>query len=89
MGGGSVAPGTGEFNFAVGEAYMIKNGKIDKPLKTATLIGSGAEILKKISMVGDNLDFAAGMCGSESGAVPTNVGQPAIKVDEILVGGKA
>ncbi len=89
MGGGSVNPGTGEFNFSVSEGYLIEKGKITHPIKGATLIGTGAEILKKISMVGTNFAQAAGMCGSVSGAVPTNVGQPALKVDEILVGGRA
>jgi TldD protein len=89
MGGGSVNPGTGEFNFAVQEGYMVKGGKIDKPIKGATLIGKGEDILKRISMVADNMALATGMCGSVSGAVPTTVGQPAIKVDEILVGGQA
>jgi len=89
MGGGSVKPGTGEFNFSAQESYLIKNGKIDRPLKGATLIGTGPDVLKKISMVGNNFELAAGMCGSVSGAVPTTVGQAALKVDEILVGGKA
>lgn len=89
MGGGSVNPGTGEFNFAVEEGYLVKNGKIDKPVKGATLIGKGEDIMKRISMVGDNLDYAAGMCGSVSGSVPVTVGQPPVKVDEILVGGNA
>lgn len=89
MGGGSVNPGTGEFNFSVEEGYMVKNGKIGERVKGATLIGSGADIMTKISMVGNKLDFAAGMCGSVSGSLPVTVGQPAIKVDEILVGGKA
>lgn len=87
MGGGSVQPGTGEFNFAVQEAYLIENGKITKPLKSATLISTGPKVLKEISMVGKDLELAAGMCGSVSGSVPTTVGQPAIKVDHILVGG--
>lgn len=89
MGGGSVNPGTGEFNFSVLEGYLVKNGKIGKPVKGATLIGKGEEIMQRISMVGDNLDYATGICGSVSGGVPVTVGQPAIKVDEILVGGKA
>lgn len=89
MGGGSVNPGTGEFNFAAQESYLIKNGKIDRPLKSATLIGTGPETLQKISMVGNNLDMAAGMCGSSSGSLPVTVGQAALKVDEILVGGNA
>jgi TldD protein len=87
MGGGSVNPGTGQFNFAVQEAYLIKDGKITTPVKGATLIGSGADIMTKISMVGSNLKLTAGICGSVSGSIPTTVGQPPIKVDEILVGG--
>jgi TldD protein len=89
MGGGSVNPGTGEFNFTVSEGYLVKNGKIGHAVKGATLIGKGADVLKKISMVGNNLECTAGMCGSVSGSVPTTVGQPAIKVDNILVGGQA
>lgn len=88
MGGGSVNPGTGEFNFSVREGYMVKNGKIKEAVKGATLIGTGEDIMQKISMVGNNLEFSSGMCGSVSGSVPVTVGQPAIKVDDILVGGK-
>ncbi|MCQ1531743.1 TldD/PmbA family protein [Lutispora saccharofermentans] len=88
MGGGSVNPVTGEFNFAVLEGYMVKNGKIDTPVRGATLIGKGSEILTRIDMVGKELDLAAGMCGSVSGSVPTNVGQPLIRVSEITVGGR-
>jgi TldD protein len=89
MGGGSVDPATGEFNFAVNEGYIIKNGKIERPVRGASLIGRGHEILFKIEMVGNELDFGQGMCGSLSGMVPTDVGQPAIKVSEIVVGGGA
>lgn len=89
MGGGSVDPSTGQFNFAVQEAYLIEDGKITKPVKGATLIGTGPEIMTRISMVGKNLELMAGMCGSVSGSIPTTVGQPPIKVDEILVGGEA
>jgi TldD protein len=89
MGGGSVNPGTGEFNFSVQEGNMIRDGKLAESIKGATLIGTGADVLKKISMVGSNFAQAAGMCGSVSGSIPTNVGQPALKVDEILVGGRA
>lgn len=88
MGGGSVMPGTGEFNFAALESYLIENGKITKPLKGATLIGTGPQTLQKISMVGKDLQLSAGMCGSVSGSIPVTVGQPALKVDEILVGGQ-
>ncbi len=89
MGGGSVKPGTGEFNFSVEEGYIIKNGKIDKAVKGATLIGTGPDTLTKISMVGNNFEISAGMCGSVSGSIPASVGQAALKVDEILVGGAA
>lgn len=88
MGGGSVNPGTGEFNFSVQEGYIVKNGKIKDAIKGATLIGKGEDILNKISMSADNFELATGMCGSVSGSIPTTVGQPAIKVDEILVGGQ-
>ncbi len=89
MGGGSVNPATGEFNFSVREAYIVKNGKITDAVKGATLIGRGDEIMSKISMVGSDLSLMAGMCGSVSGSIPTTVGQPPLKVDEILVGGRA
>lgn len=88
MGGGSVMPGTGNFNFAVNEGYIIRNGKIAEPIRGASLIGNGPESIKLISMVADNLKLAQGMCGSVSGSIPTNVGQPAIKIDEIIVGGR-
>lgn len=89
MGGGSVQPGTGEFNFAVREGYYVENGKIQYPIKGATLISTGPKVLQEISMVSDDFALACGMCGSVSGAVPTTVGQPALKVDKILVGGNA
>lgn len=88
MGGGSVNPSTGDFNFSIMEGYIVKNGEIQEPVRGATLIGSGPEILKKIEMVGDNLAHGQGMCGSVSGSIPANVGQPAIKVSEIVVGGR-
>ena len=89
MGGGSVNPFTGAFNFAVREGYMIRNGRICEPVRGASLIGTGSEILHHIDMVGTDLDTAAGMCGSVSGSVPTDVGQPLIRVNEITVGGQA
>ena len=89
MGGGSVQPGTGEFNFAVTEGYYVENGKVQYPVKAATLISTGPAVLKEISMVGNDFALACGMCGSVSGAVPTTVGQPSLKVDDILVGGNA
>jgi TldD protein len=87
MGGGSVGA-TGEFNFAVSEAYLIENGRLTKPLKGATLIGEAKEIMNKISLCSDDLGLAAGFCGSVSGSVYVTVGQPHLKVDSITVGGR-
>lgn len=88
MGGGSVNPLTGAFNFAVREGYIIRNGKICEPVRGASLIGTGSQILKDIDMVGQNLERGQGMCGSSSGNVPTDVGQPLIRVSKITVGGR-
>ncbi|MFR6473556.1 MAG: TldD/PmbA family protein, partial [Turicibacter sanguinis] len=87
MGGGSVNPATGDFNFAVNEGYIIRNGQIAEPVRGATLIGNGPQILHQIDMVGENLARAQGMCGASSGSIPTDVGQPALRVKEITVGG--
>ncbi len=86
--GGSVNPTTGEFNFAASEAYIIRDGKIAEPVKGATLIGKGEEILKNIDMVGNDLDLGQGHCGAASGSIRVQVGQPTIRVSDILVGGK-
>jgi len=88
MGGGSVDPASGEFNFAVLEGYMIRDGKVAEPVRGATLIGKGHEVLMDIDKVGNNFDAAQGMCGSLSGSVPTNVGQPMVRVKEMTVGGR-
>ena len=88
MGGGSVNPLTGEFNFAVLEGYWVKNGKIHCPVRGATLIGRGAELILRVDRIGKSMWMGQGMCGSLSGSVPTNVGQPRIRVSEIIVGGK-
>lgn len=87
MGGGSVGP-TGQFNFSVEEGYLIENGTLGKPVKGATLIGEAKEVMPRISMCADDLDLAAGYCGSVSGSVFVTVGQPHIKVDSITVGGR-
>lgn len=87
FGGGSVNPTTGEFNFGCSEAYIIRDGKIAEPVRGATLIGKGDEILHQIDMVGNDLDLADGMCGSSSGSIPVQVGQPTIRLKEITVGG--
>lgn len=87
MGGGSVNPATGEYNFSVSEGYMIEDGKITKPVRGATLIGNGKDTLFKIDMVADNCSFGYGMCGSQSGSIPACVGQPTIRVKDMTVGG--
>jgi len=87
--GGQVDITSGKFVFSANEAYLIKDGKITTPIKGATLIGSGDEVLHQISMVGDdlNLDPGIGTCGKEGQSVPVGVGQPSLKVDKITVGG--
>lgn len=88
MGGGSVNPTTGEFNFTVNEGYIVRKGQICEPVRGASLVGKGSEIIMNIDMVGSSLDMGQGMCGSSSGSVPTNVGQPMIRVSSITVGGR-
>ncbi len=87
MGGGSVGP-TGQFNFAVEEGYLIENGRLTKPVKGATLIGEAREVMPRISMCANDLELAAGFCGSVSGSIFVTVGQPHVKVDSITVGGR-
>jgi len=87
MGGGSVGP-TGQFNFAVEEAYLIEQGQIGRPVKGATLIGEAREVLPRISMCANDMELAAGFCGSVSGSIFVTVGQPHIRVDSITVGGR-
>ena len=87
MGGGSVGP-TSEFNFSVSEAYMIEKGKVTKPLKGATLIGTAKDIMMEISMCSKDLELAPGFCGSVSGSIYVTVGQPHLKVSKITVGGR-
>ena len=86
--GGSVDPTTGEFNFGCSEAYIIRDGKVCEPVKGATLIGHGDEILKHIDMVGNDLALSQGMCGAASGSIRTNVCQPTLRISEITVGGR-
>lgn len=88
MGGGSVNPLTGQFNFSVAEGYLIKNGEIREAVRGASLIGKGSDILMNIDMVGRNVDRGQGMCGASSGSIPTDVGQPLIRVSSITVGGR-
>src|SRR5256712_437037 len=89
FGGGQVDITSGNFVFSASEAYLIENGKITKPVKGATLVGNGPDVLKKVSMVGNDLqlDTGVGMCGKEGQSVPVGVGQPTLKVDALTVGG--
>lgn len=89
MGGGSVSPGTGDYNFQVSEAYIIRNGRIEEPVKGACLIGRGIDTLGKITKVSSDLKLARGMCGSVSGSIPAAIGQPQILVSSLMVGGRA
>ena len=87
LGGGSVTPGTGSYNFAVTSGRLIKKGKLDKYVKGASLIGSGLDTLSKITKVGTDLELRPGHCGSISGWVPVTVGQPPVLVSKLTVGG--
>ena len=89
LAGGSVDVNTGDFNFSADECYLIEKGKITKMLSGVTLIGKGQDILKRVEMVSDDLLLETGYCGSVSGTVLVTIGQPTIKVSEILVGGEA
>ncbi len=86
---GQVDITSGQFVFSTSEAYAIENGIITYPVKGVTLIGSGSEVLKNVSMVGNDFELytGAGMCGKNGQSVPVGVGQPTIKVDNITVGG--
>lgn len=88
MRGGSVDPKTGDFNFSVDESYLIEKGKITDMLTGITLIGKGQDILKEVEMVSDDLSLGTGYCGSISGTIHVTIGEPTIKVSNILVGGE-
>jgi TldD protein len=91
FGGGQVDITSGKFVFSAAEAWMIEDGKLLYPVKGATLIGNGPEVLKKVSMIGNDmsLDSGVGTCGKEGQSVPVGVGQPTIKIDGLVVGGTA
>ncbi|MBZ0325443.1 MAG: metalloprotease TldD, partial [Alphaproteobacteria bacterium] len=91
FGGGQVDITSGKFVFSAAEAYLIENGRIGAPVKGATLIGSGPEVLKKVSMIGNDmaLDPGIGTCGKDGQGVPVGVGQPTIRIDGLTVGGTA
>jgi TldD protein len=89
FGGGQVDITNGKFVFSASEAYMIENGKITYPVKGATLIGSGPESLKYVTMIGNDmsLDSGVGVCGKEGQSVPVGVGQPTLRIEKMTVGG--
>lgn len=89
FGGGQVDITSGQFVFSASEAYLIEDGKVTKPVKGATLIGNGPEVMKKISMVGNDLslDGGIGVCGKDGQSVPVGVGQPTLKIDALTIGG--
>ena len=89
FGGGQVDITSGKFVFSAAEAYMIENGKISYPVKGATLIGNGPDVLQRVSMIGNDmsLDPGVGTCGKEGQSVPVGVGQPTLKIDGLTVGG--
>ena len=89
FGGGQVDITNGNFTFSASEAYWVENGKIQYPVKGATLVGDGPTVMKKISMVGNDLklDEGVGVCGKDGQSVPVGVGQPTLRIDEITVGG--
>lgn len=89
FGGGQVDITSGKFVFSASEAYLIENGQITRPVKGATLVGNGPEVMMKISMVGNDLrlDSGIGICGKDGQSVPVGVGQPTLKIDALTVGG--
>ncbi|SOC55492.1 microcin-processing peptidase 2. Unknown type peptidase. MEROPS family U62 [Chromohalobacter canadensis] len=89
FGGGQVDITSGRFVFSASEAYLIEDGKITAPVKGATLIGNGPEVMQQVSMIGHDLDLdtGIGVCGKEGQGVPVGVGQPTLKIDELTVGG--
>ena len=89
FGGGQVDITSGKFVFSANEAYLIDKGKVTRPVKGATLIGNGPDVLTRVSMVGDNLalDSGVGVCGKEGQSVPVGVGQPTLRIDSLTVGG--
>jgi TldD protein len=91
FGGGQVDITSGKFVFSASEAYWVENGKIQYPVKGATIIGSGPESLKQVSMIGNDLklDGGVGVCGKEGQSVPVGVGQPTLRIDSLTVGGTA
>ena len=91
FGGGQVDITSGKFVFSTSEAYLIEGGRVTRPVKGATLIGSGPEVLQRVTMLGNDLklDAGVGICGKEGQTVPVGVGQPTMKIEALTVGGTA
>ena len=91
FGGGQVDITNGKFVFSASEAYLVENGKIQYPVKGATLIGNGPDALTRVTMIGNDmaLDTGVGTCGKEGQSVPVGVGQPTLRIDGLTVGGTA
>jgi TldD protein len=91
FGGGQVDITNGKFVFSASEAYLIEDGKVTRPVKGATLIGSGPDVLTRVSMIGNDLalDEGVGVCGKDGQSVPVGVGQPTLRIDAMTVGGTA
>jgi TldD protein len=87
LAGGQVEPASGDFVFGVSEGYLIENGKVTTPLRGATLIGSGIEVLKRIDMIANDFDVRSGMCGKDGQSVPVGTGQATLRIAEMTVGG--
>jgi TldD protein len=89
FGGGQVDITSGKFVFSASEAYLIEQGRVTRPVKGATLIGNGPDVLTRVSMVGNDLqlDSGIGTCGKEGQSVPVGVGQPTLRVEQLTVGG--
>jgi TldD protein len=89
FGGGQVDITSGRFVFSATEAYLIEQGKVTRPIRGATLIGNGPEVMTRVSMLGNDLelDRGVGVCGKDGQSVPVGVGQPTLKIDEVVVGG--
>jgi TldD protein len=87
--GGQVDITSGKFVFSTSEAYLIENGKITRPVRGATLIGNGPEVMTQVSMVGNDLklDAGVGVCGKDGQSIPVGVGQPTLRIDSLTVGG--
>jgi TldD protein len=91
FGGGQVDITSGKFVFSASEAYWVENGKVQYPVKGATIVGNGPDALTRVTMIGNDmsLDSGVGTCGKEGQSVPVGVGQPTLRIDGLTVGGTA